>query len=787
MSDISSFSATSAITDIEAGIFNTIRDGNGAVFEDISINKERNLNTMSAPSEAAKGALGKQMLAQSKFFQGYSRWKADSGTYETWGEAVERVMQMHRQKYARRMSPELENLMHRAQVAYEGQLVLGAQRALQFGGEQVRRHEARLYNCSASHVDRLEFFQQAMYLLLCGAGVGFSVQRRHVDRLPRITPRGGQARVFVIPDCIEGWADSFGVLLSSFFEGEVPFPAYQGARVLFDFSQIRPRGSRISGGFKAPGPDGLRQALERGEALLQSVLDSGSRRMRPIVAYDLTMHMANAVLSGGVRRSATICLFDKDDEEMLKAKTGNWYVTHPHRARSNNSVILKRDELTREQWARIMRSVRDFGEPGFVFVEDLDFMVNPCVEIGMLPKTADGRSGFQFCNLTEINGGKCVSREVFLRACEAAAILGTIQAGYTDFKYVGRATREITEREALIGVSITGWMNNPQVLFDEALLKEGAQVVRQTNRRVAALLGINPAARTTCAKPSGNASVLLGTASGIHGEHAPRYFRNVQMNVQDEVAQLIMARNPKMCEPSVWSSDDIVVSFPVVSKQTSVYKRDLMGVAQLEYVKRAQQHWVEPGTDESLCVHPALRHNISNTISVDDWGALEQYIFENRGWFAGISLLAAMGDKAYAQAPFTEVRSAQAILEDYGVASMFASEIIANALRAFNGNLWQACDTALGYGLTLSQDNARDRLKRDWVCRLTKFARKYFGGDVHQATLCLKDCHNLHKWSSIMNTMTDIDFAQELTRPKYVSADTLASEGCAGGACELSF
>lgn len=695
---------------------------------------------------------------------------------------------MHKDKFKDRLTPELEALMAKAENAYKSQKVLGAQRALQFGGEQLRKHEARMYNCSVSYCDRPEFFQEAMYLLLCGSGVGFSVQNHHIAKMPSIKKRSTtRAKIYQIPDSIEGWADAFGVLLSSYFTSDNPFPEYKGVQVHFDFSLIRPKGAEISGGFKAPGPDGLRKSLELCEALLERTLSEGNSRMKPIVAYDFTMHMADAVLSGGVRRSATICMFDKDDQEMLKAKTGDWFIGNPQRGRSNNSVMLKRDELSRDEWEDIMTSVRDFGEPGFIFTDNLEFAYNPCVEIGMLPVTQEGVSGFQFCNLTEINGGKCLTKEQFFEACEAAAILGTIQAGYTDFNYVSDATRQITEHEALIGVSITGWMNNPTVLFNEETLKQGAEIVKETNKKVALLLGINPAARTTCAKPSGNASVLLGTASGIHGEHAPRYIRNVQMNKEDEVAKLFMERNPKMCEPSVWGDTDIVVSFPVVCQEGSMYKKDLMGVKQLEYVKMAQQFWVEHGTDTELCVDERLRHNISNTISVDDWDEVEQYIFDNREWFAGISLLAAQGDKAYVQAPFTEVLTSEEILALYGDASMFASGLIVDSLKAFDNNLWQACDTALGFGQTLSEEESADLLKRDWVRRFKKFAKNYFDGDLNQTVNCLKDCHNLHKWNSIHNTMDSITFSEELTEPAFINADTLASEGCAGGACEISF
>jgi ribonucleoside-diphosphate reductase alpha chain len=412
------------------------------------------------------------------------------------------------------------------------------------------------------------------------------------------------------------------------------------------------------------------------------------------------------------------------------------------------------------------------------------------VEIGMLPTNlATGESGFQVCNLTEVNGGKCVSKEDFEIACKAGSILGTLQAGYTNFRYLSKASQEIIEREALIGVSITGWMNNPDVLFDKQNMIEGAEEVKKWNKTVAGLIGINQAARCTAVKPSGNASVILGTASGIHGEHAPMYFRNVQMNDQDDVLSLITEQNPDMVENSVWSNTgtDKVVSFPIVSKEGSIYKQDLMGVKQLEYVKLAQQYWVEYGTNVELCVDPNLRHNVSNTITVDDWDEVEQYIYDNRKWFAGISLLSAMGDKAYPQAPFTEVFTAQQIMDKYGEASMFASGLIVDGLHAFNNNLWVACDTVNGWGLKLDPDAKEDLLKRDWVRRAKKFANNYFNGDVLEMTNCLKDCFNLHKWKTIERSMQNVDFSVELQEKKFVEADSMGAQACSGGACELNW
>lgn len=321
----------------------------------------------------------KEMLSESKFYMGYSRWDDDKESFENWSEAIDRVMSMHIRKYTTlgKMSDDLLKLIEEASIGYKEKRVLGAQRALQFGGEQLLSKEARNYNCSVSYVDRPAFFNEAMYMLLCGAGVGFSVQKHHIEKLPSIKkPDNKKIKVFEVQDSIEGWADSFAVLLSTYFTENQVFPKYSGCRVHFDFSKIRPKGSMISGGFKAPGADGLRNALVKCEELLDREVELNSK-IRPITAYDFVMHMADAVLSGGVRRSATICCFSKDDKEMLTAKTGNWFIDNPQRGRSNNSAMLLRDEVTREEFAEIMKSVKQAGEPGFIFTDNLEFLYNP--------------------------------------------------------------------------------------------------------------------------------------------------------------------------------------------------------------------------------------------------------------------------------------------------------------------------------------------------------------------------------------------------------------------------
>jgi ribonucleoside-triphosphate reductase (thioredoxin) len=440
------------------------------------------------------------LMSDAKFYESYARFSEEHNRYETWNESVERVMHMHRTRYKDIMSPELEELIQYAQLAYEYKELLGAQRGLQFGGEQLLRNHAKLYNCTATYLDRPDFFKEALFLMLSGCGIGFSVQTHHIAKLPDIAHRKKSAKTFIVHDSIEGWADAVGVLMSSYFT-EGGDENYRGRKIYFDLNSIRPKGSEISGGFKAPGPEPLRIALSKIERILEDELSKGATRLRTIVAYDISMFMADAVISGGVRRAASICLFSKDDRDMITAKTGNWFVNNPQRGRSNNSAVLLRNDTSPEEFNNIMQSVQDAGEPGFVWTDDLEILFNPCVEVGMYGYDEHGRSGWQMCNLTEINGSMSNSPEEFYEQCKAASILGTLQAGFTSFHYLTAITKSIVDREALIGVGITGWMNNPEILFDKEVQQKGAAVVKKWNKKTAKLIGINQAARTTVVKP----------------------------------------------------------------------------------------------------------------------------------------------------------------------------------------------------------------------------------------------------------------------------------------------
>ena len=386
------------------------------------------------------------------FVSKYARWIPEKKRRETWPEAVGRVKQMMLTKY------EDTDVLEDINWAYEKMLkkrVLGSQRALQFGGSPIFKHNARIYNCITSFADRVRFFKECMYLLLCGCGTGFSVQNHHIDKLPPLIKNKNGSKKFVIPDSIEGWSDAVGVLVSSYFMQDELFPEYNAKNIKFDYSQIRPAGSPLkSSGGKAPGPEPLKNALSNIKKVLDKALKDldfcheSIRKLKPVQAYDIVMHGADAVISGGVRRSATICVFSPDDEEIAKAKTGNWFIENPQRGRSNNSALLLRDKTTKAQFSELMNSVKDFGEPGFVWSDSTELIVNPCVEIGMWPvDEKTGETGWQACNLSTINCAKIKTEEDFYDACKAASIIGTLQAGFDSFEYLGETSENIIKRE----------------------------------------------------------------------------------------------------------------------------------------------------------------------------------------------------------------------------------------------------------------------------------------------------------------------------------------------------
>jgi ribonucleoside-diphosphate reductase alpha chain len=758
----------------------------------------------------------------------YAKYDKSKKRRETWDEQVDRVFGMHEEKFKYKIESFREEFDFAKEMVNK-KLILGSQRALQFGGVAILNKEARMYNCTVSYADRPRFFQETLWLLLCGCGVGFSVQRHHVAKLPDIFPRLNVCIPYTIPDTIEGWSDAIGILVNSYFkQSDSLYPEFAQNKPVFIYSEIRPAGAPLSWGGKAPGPDGLKAALEKIGALMDKCVADNKKKLSPIDVYDIIMHASDAVLSGGIRRSATICLFSADDNEMAMAKTGDWFIKSPQRGRSNNSAILIRSKTTKEQFSALMKNVREYGEPGFVWADDTEALYNPCVEIGMRAYDEQGNSGWQFCNLCEINMKKVRNEEDFLKACRAAAILGTLQAAYDNFPYLGEVTNRIVKREALLGVSMTGMMDSPDIAFDPAIQKKGALEVLRVNEELAPKVGINVCARATCVKPAGSTSCLLGTASGIHPHHARRYFRRVQANVMEYPLQYFEAHNPRAVEKSVWSNTgtDKVITFLCEVPEGARTKNQLIATELLEHVKLTQQNWVEFGTRKEASVAPWLRHNVSNTITVlpEEWDDVEKFIYNNRKWFAGISLLPSSGDLDYPQAPFCKVLDNKEILAEYGEGALFASGLIVDGQHAFDENLWAACDCALGVGHkldalakpeepTMPEKNGytdkvyaeklkvyaialnkyvadkelydKVTLKLDWTRRFNQFADRYVEGNKRKCSHLLKYVSLWKQWIDLKREYVEVDWALALEDEYEVDVSTLGAQACSGGACEM--
>ena len=726
-----------------------------------------------------------QELQNYTFVSKYARWLEDKQRRETWKEAVERVKNMMHTMYADK------NISDDINWAYDmmyKKKVLGSQRGLQFGGEPILKRHAKIYNCTSSYCDRLRFFQECFWLLLCGSGTGFSVQKHHVAKLPNLTSKikdKDQGVKYVIEDSIEGWADALGVLLSSYFvkPSESKFKRYQDEYVIFDYSEIRPQGSPLSSGVgKAPGFEPLQKGLEKIRILLDRCVSNGQKKLRPIDAYDIVMHSSDAVLSGGVRRSASLALFSADDAEMTKAKTGNWFLDNPQRARSNNSALLLKDGTSFEQFASLMESVKEFGEPGFIWSDSSEMIFNPCVEIGMWPvDESTGASGWQGCNLSTINCSSLEDEKDFYDRCRAAAIIGTLQAGFTKLDYLGETSCKIFDREALLGVSLTGIMEKHDLVLSEKVLKNGAKIAVDANKEMAEKIGINQAARVTCLKPEGTSSSMLGTSSGIHPHHAKRYIRHVQANVLEAPYQHFKVYNPQACEKSCWSANntDEVVKFPIEVPDGSKLKNQLPAVEMLTVVKDTQKNWVNSGKNKHLCTQNYLSHNVSNTVTVkpDEWDAVTRYIYDNRKYFAGISLIPQSGDKDYPQAPFTTVYTSREIVKEYGDAALWCSGLIELALNTFDNNVWAACDY-------VSMNQAKEGDSPDkllFVTKMKNFAGKYFNGDIKRLTYCMKDVYNWKIYCDLLNTFNKVDYTQLLETEDNTAG--IEEVSCAGGAC----
>lgn len=721
---------------------------------------------------------GKKLLRDLKFYESYSKYKTEESRKESWEESVKDVMSMHRNKFGH--LEKMSDLLNKIENDYKDGLILASQRNLQYREAQILAHNHRMFNCASTYIDRPEVFKQVMYVLLGGCGMGYSVEKRFVDKLPLLQKRNDHTITHVIEDSIEGWALALHALMMSFFEGS--------AQVRFDGSLIRPEGAFISGGFKAPGYEPLKKSLELIEKILQNKVNNNNFKLTSLDCHEIICISSDAVLSAGVRRSALICLFDKDDELMLKCKTGDWFYTKPWLARANNSVKLLKGHFTKEEFFTYKESIKEFGEPGVVLVDDIDFCTNPCCEIGFIPvNPKTGKSCISFCNLNEINGSLCKTKDIFYQACVSAAALGTLQASYTNFQFLGQDTIDLVEWEALIGVSITGIMDNPEILINPEILQEGAKIVKEVNKFVAEIIGINPAARTCCVKPSGNASVLLGTSSGIHPAHSKQYFRIMQINKNNEIGKLLKETNECLLEDSVWSAakTDYAAYIPVEEPDGALFKEDVSDLRFLEIVNIVHNNWVVPGTNLDLGWSSRVTHNVSNTITVQDWDRVFEYIYENQNSFCGLSFMPASGDKVYKQAPFTKVMTFEELTTTYKEASIFASGLIVDSLHAFNNDLWDACEAVINPNFILSGDRYMVLLQKDIIRRIKQFSKNYFDKNLEITINCLKDVYLYHKWVSINRKFKKIDFSEVDLKPEYVSVNEMGALACNGNACEI--
>lgn len=646
------------------------------------------------------------------FVSKYARYDDKHNRRETWNEAVDRLLNMHLRHYKNTLSTDDLKEVKWAFDMVREKRVVPSMRSLQFGGLAIEKTNQRMYNCSVRHVDSIRSFAELFHLALCGVGIGIGLSKHFLDRLPDLVDaedKTGTIINYVVEDTIEGWSDSVEALLMCYFKNT----PLTGRKISFDYSRIRKKGTPIkTGGGKAPGYKGLKNAHIKIKQLLDYVIEQNYQmRLSSIDAYDILMHCMDAVLSGGIRRAASSTVFEKTDEQMTTAKTYipvkrvfafthtetkvkggfeskifegrvlykgqkvevtieeweldklqsekliNWWHVEPQRARSNNSVILLRDDTSSDEFKAIIERTKQFGEPGFVFADHPHTLFNPCFEISFLPVTDDGICGVQFCNLTSINGRLVKSEDDFKNAVKAETIIGTLQAGYTNFKYLNNTSEQLTKQEALLGCSITGMMDSPDVLLDKNIQKKMANYAIEVNKEWASKLGINPAARITCIKPEGTTSLFLGTASGIHPHHAkPKYFRRVQCNKIDNIYKFFKKHNPHMCEESVWSANktDDVVTFPIQVAEDVMEKNDLTALKHLEIIKSTQSNWVIEGSKNSK---KPLAHNVSCTVIVkdDEWAEVIDYIYNNRKYFTAISLLPASGDKIYTQAPMQRV------------------------------------------------------------------------------------------------------------------------------------
>lgn len=529
-----------------------------------------------------------EILSDITVYNKYAKYIPSQNRREDWNEIVTRNMEMHLKKF-----PQLTTEIEEVYEYVYNKKILPSMRSMQFAGKSIEINPTRLYNCCYLPINDYRSFSETMFLLLGGTGVGYSVQKHHIDQLPEIH-KPTRFRRFLIGDSIEGWADAVKALMKSYFG--------KASKPVFDFSDIRAKGALlVTAGGKAPGPEPLKECLFKIELILER--RNNGEKLSPIECHDILCHIANAVLAGGIRRAAMIAGFSLDDEEMLTCKFGNWWELNEQRGRANNSVILLRHELNKEVfknlWSKIEAS--GSGEPGFYLSNDKEWFTNPCCEIALRP--------YQFCNLCEVNVSDVESQEDLNNRVKAAAFIGTLQASYTNFHYLRDIWKRTTEKDALIGVGMTG-IGSGKVL--DLNTSEAADIVKQENIRVSSLIGINSAARTTCIKPSGTSSLVLGTASGIHAWHAPFYLRRMRLGKNEALYTYLSIYHPELIEDDFFrSTTQAIIHIPVKAPEGSIIRTE-SAIHLLERVKLFSDNWIKQGHKDG-----SNTHNVSATISID--------------------------------------------------------------------------------------------------------------------------------------------------------------------------
>jgi ribonucleoside-diphosphate reductase alpha chain len=598
--------------------------------------------------------LGLEALSKITIFSKYAKYIPELKRRETWDEIVDRYVTMMIKKY-----PNLEEQIKDSATFIRKKKVLPSMRALQFAGAAAEVNNSRIYNCCFLPIDSVHSFSETMFLLLGGTGVGYSVQKHHVEQLPTIVKSDKfKHRNWLIEDSIMGWADAVKVLMKFYFEG--------GLKPKFDFRAIRHKGARlVTAGGKAPGPEPLKICLAHIDAIMERK-ENGSK-LTPLECHDILCHIANSVLAGGIRRSAMIALFSHDDEEMITCKYGDWWETNEQRGRANNSAVLERGSVGEEEfqslWKRIEAS--GSGEPGIYWTNDKDWGTNPCCEIALRP--------YQFCNLCEVNVSNVTCQEDLNDRVVAAAFFGTLQAGFTDFHYLRDVWKMTTFRDALLGIGMTGIASGEVLKYN---LEVAAKIAVKTNQLISEIIGTNEAARVTCIKPSGTTSLVLGTASGIHAWHAPHYLRTMRFNKTEDLALYLEINHPELCEDDVLRPKDTVcVRIPVKAPEGSILRTET-ALDTLERVKRFSQEWIKPGH-----VNGPNTHNVSATISINqerkyiavnlsdgkgsrytqtddgflnEWEVVGDWMWRHQEFYNGLSVLPSF-DHTYKQAPFEDI------------------------------------------------------------------------------------------------------------------------------------